>query len=205
MSAGAPPEQYKGDALALLLSRNGEFVRGIVTEELAKGIDAAWRVAADEAVGSLRRQAEAVARGEGVWGRGCGGAEGPCLCCLPACGTFHSFLLWHFFASAGSEGGPALAALLAVPPGAPFPLPPPPPPLSNLVARSVVDSLAGAPELADEGDREQVDGILRLSRALMVGCCLGGVGSKSLLRWLDERLLGRTVLCCYFCGAGLAC
>ena len=63
---GGPPEEYKGDALALLLSRDGEFVRGIVTEELAKGLDAAWRVALDEAVATLRAQAAATARGEGA-------------------------------------------------------------------------------------------------------------------------------------------
>ena len=46
----------RGDALALLLSPEGEFVRGIVTEELAKGIDAGWRLAADTALGTARQQ-----------------------------------------------------------------------------------------------------------------------------------------------------
>ncbi|EFN55778.1 hypothetical protein CHLNCDRAFT_57703 [Chlorella variabilis] len=46
----------RGDALALLLSPEGEFVRGIVTEELAKGIDAGWRLAADTAVGTVQQQ-----------------------------------------------------------------------------------------------------------------------------------------------------
>ncbi|PSC70755.1 putative aarF domain-containing kinase chloroplastic [Micractinium conductrix] len=46
----------RGDALALLLAPEGEFVRGIVTEELAKGIDAAWRLAADTAVGAAHQQ-----------------------------------------------------------------------------------------------------------------------------------------------------
>jgi hypothetical protein len=35
-------------ALELLLSGEGEMVRDIITEELAKGIDAAWRIAFDE-------------------------------------------------------------------------------------------------------------------------------------------------------------
>ncbi|GAB4819247.1 hypothetical protein N2152v2_006293 [Parachlorella kessleri] len=51
-----PPEPPRGDALALLLSADGEFVRAIVTEELAKGIDAAWRVALDTALGSTRQE-----------------------------------------------------------------------------------------------------------------------------------------------------
>jgi hypothetical protein len=46
----------RGDALALLLSPQGEFVRGIVVEELAKGADAAWRLAADGALEGTRGQ-----------------------------------------------------------------------------------------------------------------------------------------------------
>ncbi|KAI7842632.1 hypothetical protein COHA_003736 [Chlorella ohadii] len=56
---GAAPGQspvQRGDALALLLSPEGEFVRGIVTEELAKGIDAAARLAADSALSDARDQ-----------------------------------------------------------------------------------------------------------------------------------------------------
>ena len=44
----APPP--RGDALALVLSPDGEFVRGIVVDELAKGVDAFWRVAVDDAI-----------------------------------------------------------------------------------------------------------------------------------------------------------
>jgi aarF domain-containing kinase len=43
-------DQPRGDALALILSPQGDFVRGIVVEELAKGADAAWRLAIDTAV-----------------------------------------------------------------------------------------------------------------------------------------------------------
>jgi hypothetical protein len=40
-------------ALALLLSPDAEFVRGLLEDELAKGLDAAWRLAADRALGAL--------------------------------------------------------------------------------------------------------------------------------------------------------
>ena len=50
-------QPLRGDALALILSPQGEFVRGIVVEELAKGADAAWRLAIDAAV------AEGMSRG----------------------------------------------------------------------------------------------------------------------------------------------
>lgn len=66
-SASEPP---RGDALALLLSPDGEFVRGIVAEELAKGIDAAWRVAADDAVDTAREQVMGVLMAEGALGAG---------------------------------------------------------------------------------------------------------------------------------------
>ncbi|PRW57519.1 putative aarF domain-containing kinase chloroplastic [Chlorella sorokiniana] len=78
---GAAPGQsavQRGDALALLLSPEGEFVRGVVTEELAKGIDAAARLAADTAVGELRQQllsASLQARG----GNAAGAASGSSL------------------------------------------------------------------------------------------------------------------------------
>ncbi len=49
-----------GQALGLLLSPEGEYVRGIVTNELAKGIDASWRLALDSAVDNLRGQLMAV-------------------------------------------------------------------------------------------------------------------------------------------------
>ena len=52
----------KGDALALLLSPRGVFVRGIVIEELAKGADAAWRLATDAFVDGARVELSAVFR-----------------------------------------------------------------------------------------------------------------------------------------------
>ena len=49
-------EPPRGDALALVLSPQGDFVRGIVVEELAKGADAAWRLATDAAIDGARGQ-----------------------------------------------------------------------------------------------------------------------------------------------------
>lgn len=43
-------DQPRGDALALILSPQGDFVRAIVVEEVAKGADAAWRLAIDTAI-----------------------------------------------------------------------------------------------------------------------------------------------------------
>jgi hypothetical protein len=47
-------EPPRGDALALILSPQGDFVRGIVVEELSKGADAAWRVAADSLLDGVK-------------------------------------------------------------------------------------------------------------------------------------------------------
>jgi len=43
-----------GQALELLLSAEGGFVRDILLDELAKGADATWRLALDSAVASAR-------------------------------------------------------------------------------------------------------------------------------------------------------
>ena len=43
-----------GQALDLLLSAEGSYVRDIVTDELAKGLDAAWRLSADNAIQTAR-------------------------------------------------------------------------------------------------------------------------------------------------------
>ena len=45
---GSPPP--RPDALGLILSNNGAFVRGILVDELAKGADAFWRVSIDTLV-----------------------------------------------------------------------------------------------------------------------------------------------------------
>ena len=51
-----------GQALALLLSPEGTFVRDILMDELAKGLDAAWRIAADQSGGSARRALSSILR-----------------------------------------------------------------------------------------------------------------------------------------------
>lgn len=43
-----------GQALELLLSAEGGFVRDILLDELAKGLDASWRLSLDSAVASAR-------------------------------------------------------------------------------------------------------------------------------------------------------
>ena len=47
-------------ALTLLLSPEGEFVREILLDELAKGLDAYWRLAADESSVGLRQRVLAL-------------------------------------------------------------------------------------------------------------------------------------------------
>lgn len=49
---GAPPDSPppRADALGLILSSNGAFVRSILVEELGKGADAFWRVSIDNIV-----------------------------------------------------------------------------------------------------------------------------------------------------------
>lgn len=49
----APP---RPDALGLILSDNGGFVRGILVDELAKGADALWRVSIDNVVLTLYKE-----------------------------------------------------------------------------------------------------------------------------------------------------
>lgn len=52
----------RGDALALLLNPSGEFVRGIVVQELAKGIDASWRLVTDALIDGTRVELAALSR-----------------------------------------------------------------------------------------------------------------------------------------------
>jgi hypothetical protein len=133
-----------------------------VTEELAKGIDAAWRLAADTAVGSVRQELMSASLGasEGpaaanhplrlllgglpAWIDGCTAIVGQCISphphnssCFPA--PTHS---------AGSVLGGASGG--------------------SLLVQALADSLAALPRLSDERDQEQVEGISRLARALQV-------------------------------------
>eukprot|EP00887_Chlorella_sp_A99_P007885 scaffold20.g7885.t1 len=85
---GSDSAAQRGDALALLLSPQGDFVRGVLIEELAKGIDAAWRLAADSTVGSVRQELLAlVAAGGG------GGGAAACAAGVPGSGPAAQALL----------------------------------------------------------------------------------------------------------------
>ncbi|KAL4420222.1 hypothetical protein ABPG77_011046 [Micractinium sp. CCAP 211/92] len=126
---GGQSAVQRGDALALLLSPEGEFIRGIVTEELAKGIDAAWRLTADTAVGTARQQllsASLDARG-----------------------------------SLGSASG------------------------ASLLVHALAESLAALPQLSDERDRQQVEGITRLARVLQESTA--GQRQSSSGDWFKEQ------------------
>lgn len=58
-----------GQALQLLLSREGEFVFNILVDELAKGLDAGWRLVADAVVADARARAlAAFGMGDGASG-----------------------------------------------------------------------------------------------------------------------------------------
>eukprot|EP00955_Chlamydomonas_euryale_P101318 365337-Chlamydomonas_euryale.AAC.7 len=58
IASGAGPRS----PLQLLLSSDGEFLRGIVLDEAAKGIDAAWRLAFDALFDSVRGPPPSIAR-----------------------------------------------------------------------------------------------------------------------------------------------
>jgi aarF domain-containing kinase len=58
-------DQPRGDALALILSPQGDYVRGIVVEELAKGADAAWRLAIDSAIAEAMKEILGSSQGDG--------------------------------------------------------------------------------------------------------------------------------------------
>lgn len=72
-----------GQALQLLLSREGEFVFNILVDELAKGLDAGWRLVADAVVADARARALAAF---GVSGPSCASyASEAAQCDQPAC------------------------------------------------------------------------------------------------------------------------
>jgi len=100
--------------LALLLGPDGGFIREILVEELAKGLDGAVRIGADAAADAGAAAASAVV--------GAANAAGP---------------------GAALALGPAL-----------------------LPARAAVALLGSLPRTARPADREQVDGVARLARAL---------------------------------------
>ncbi|WIA18565.1 hypothetical protein OEZ85_010008 [Tetradesmus obliquus] len=49
-----------GGPLALVLSPEGRYIRGILEDELAKGLDAAWRLAVDDSLAAASQQLEGV-------------------------------------------------------------------------------------------------------------------------------------------------
>lgn len=78
-------DQPRGDALALILSPQGDYVRGIVVDELSKGADAAWRLAIDTAIAEATNELLSTSSsggGGGIRGNGIpssSGASGPFL------------------------------------------------------------------------------------------------------------------------------
>ncbi|KAL4853347.1 putative aarF domain-containing protein kinase [Chlorella vulgaris] len=173
----------RGDALALLLSPEGEFVRGIVTEELAKGIDAAWRLAADTAVGTVRQELLSVSLDsrEALGGGGVGAEWWQAVLLMgvamavivglkisapqPATETgtvgSHMVLGLHTITSICRA---VKVSLPALPAGATFGG------LSggSLLVHALAEALSELPRLSDERDQEQVDGITRLAAVLQV-------------------------------------
>ena len=150
-----------------------------VTEELAKGIDAAWRLAADTAVGSVRQELLAASLGA---------SEGPAaaiasllllgLPCLKASASValpttpsRPQLLPHPTHSAGGALGGFSGG--------------------SLLVQALAESLAALPRLSDERDQEQVEGISRLARALQVqGAVRCGIcGSRGQPRLVCRALL----------------
>eukprot|EP00198_Chlamydomonas_reinhardtii_P004341 XP_001693677.1 predicted protein [Chlamydomonas reinhardtii] len=59
-TSSGPSMPQGGGALLLLLSTDGEFVRGILLDEVAKGIDGACRIAADAALDAVRSSVAAL-------------------------------------------------------------------------------------------------------------------------------------------------
>lgn len=60
-STGQTSMTDAGSPLMLLLSEDGRYVRGLLEDELAKGLDAAWRLATDNALQQVTSTLSAVA------------------------------------------------------------------------------------------------------------------------------------------------
>ncbi|KAG2498458.1 hypothetical protein HYH03_003712 [Edaphochlamys debaryana] len=131
-----------GGGLRLLLSHDGEFVRGILLDEVAKGIDGAWRIAADAALASVRRNIAALPA-----------PAVPLLALLPGAPLA---VLALTLAARGAGGGALLAGGAAA--GAAL--------NPSAVQQSLVSALARLPSLANADDRAQVAGLAQLGSAL---------------------------------------
>lgn len=137
-------------------------VAAAVTEELAKGIDAAWRLAADTAVGSVRQE---------LMSASLGASEGPAAAITP--------LLLLLRGLPSLIDGCKASVVRCISPY-PHNCPCCPAPThsagsilgsasgGSLLVQALADSLAALPRLSDERDQEQVEGISRLARALQV-------------------------------------
>lgn len=60
-----------GRPIELLLGSEGGFVRSLVTDELAKGIDAAWRLTTDNALQDMRMRLSSVLQVEDYFTSSC--------------------------------------------------------------------------------------------------------------------------------------
>jgi hypothetical protein len=138
-------------------------VAAAVTEELAKGIDAAWRLAADTAVGSVRQELMSASLGAS---EGPAAAITPLLLLLPrglpslihGCKASVVRCISPYPHNCSCCPAPTHSAgsILGSASG------------GSLLVQALADSLAALPRLSDERDQEQVEGISRLARALQV-------------------------------------
>ncbi|RMZ52779.1 hypothetical protein APUTEX25_000898 [Auxenochlorella protothecoides] len=67
-AARPPPSSSTAEALGLLLSPRGDFLRSILVDELAKGVDSSWRLGADGVAPVMRPLAAPGYRGKGTAG-----------------------------------------------------------------------------------------------------------------------------------------
>ncbi|PNW73593.1 hypothetical protein CHLRE_13g565260v5 [Chlamydomonas reinhardtii] len=160
-TSSGPSMPQGGGALLLLLSTDGEFVRGILLDEVAKGIDGACRIAADAALDAVRSSVAALPA-----------PAVPLLALLPGAplaalgvlgvlavtrGSSSSGSSSSGSSSSGSGSGSGLDADGALG-GAP---------LSPVAVQAALTSaLARLPSLANADDRAQVAGLLQLGNAL---------------------------------------
>ena len=142
-----------------------------MTDELAKGIDAAWRLAADAAVGGTRQQLLELSLDASEWG---GGSEGA----FQKASQPVRIHLTAFSVTAAAAADHALGSGSG----------------GSLLVHALAESLSSLPQLADEDDQQQVEGITRLARVLQVtvSCrcicrvCGGAAQTKECLYWVPD-------------------
>ncbi|KAG2443941.1 hypothetical protein HXX76_002280 [Chlamydomonas incerta] len=149
-SNSGPSLPEGGGALLLLLSNDGEFVRGILLDEVAKGIDGAGRIAADAALGAVRNSVASLPA-----------PALPLLALLPGAPLAALGVLGVLAVTRGGGGGGRGGSLLDAD-GALGSAP-----LSPVAVQAALTSaLARLPSLANADDRAQVAGLLQLGNAL---------------------------------------